>query len=111
MAVPIVLDLRNPGLKQRHWDRVQEVLGVKNIRDKSFTLGMLLDLNVVGGMALITSPPPSLTPFLLTLLFILLGWIFMLFYVVRELISNISLEATKEALLEDLIKKVCYSLY
>jgi hypothetical protein len=49
MALPIVLDLRNPGLKQRHWDRVQEVLGVKNIRDKSFTLGMLLDLNVVGG--------------------------------------------------------------
>jgi dynein heavy chain len=49
MVLPIVLDLRNPGLKQRHWDRIQEVLGVKNIRDKSFTLGMLLNLNVIGG--------------------------------------------------------------
>lgn len=53
MALPIVLDLRNPGLKQRHWDRIQEVLGVKNIRDKSFTLGMLLNLNVVGGIDLL----------------------------------------------------------
>jgi dynein heavy chain, axonemal len=67
------LDLRNPGLKQRHWDRIQDVLGTRAIRDKTFTLGMLLDLNAID---------------------------------VKEQIANISLEATKEALLEDMIKKV-----
>lgn len=93
MALPIVLDLRNPGLKQRHWDRVQEVLGVKNIRDKSFTLGNLLDLNVVGGIIIIINIIIDIVCLILLLL-------------VKELIGNISLEATKEALLEEMIKKV-----
>jgi dynein heavy chain len=39
-----IVDLRNPALKQRHWDKLQEVLGTQLVRDESFTLGRLMEI-------------------------------------------------------------------
>ncbi|TPX75806.1 hypothetical protein CcCBS67573_g02914 [Chytriomyces confervae] len=41
-----IVDLRNPALKPRHWEKVQEVLGRPIIRDESLTLEKLMDQRV-----------------------------------------------------------------
>jgi dynein heavy chain len=45
--LPVVLDLRNSSLKPRHWEQIQDAIQQRLVRDKSFTLGMLLELKVV----------------------------------------------------------------
>ncbi|KXS09529.1 hypothetical protein M427DRAFT_128896 [Gonapodya prolifera JEL478] len=40
---PCIVELRNPALKQRHWDKIQDAVGKSIIRDETFTLGRLLD--------------------------------------------------------------------
>eukprot|EP00727_Mastigamoeba_balamuthi_P003136 m51a1_g1282 putative dynein heavy chain axonemal (4140) ;mRNA; f:131088-144324 len=71
--LPLVMDLRNSALKPRHWERIQDAIQTRVIRDKNFTLGNLLALKVID---------------------------------YKEQIANISLEATKEALLEQMLQKV-----
>ena len=45
--MPVVVDLRNQALKQRHWERIQEIIGQRIVRDKNLTMGsMLNDLKV-----------------------------------------------------------------
>jgi hypothetical protein len=46
-ALPIVTDLRNPKIQPRHWEKVEETLGNKVVRDEKLTLGALLDLRIV----------------------------------------------------------------
>lgn len=43
---PTIVDLRNPALKSRHWDKVQDTTGKILSRDESFTLGRLLDIRI-----------------------------------------------------------------
>jgi dynein heavy chain len=47
-AVPIVSDLKNPALEQRHWDEITAIIGysVKENADTT-TLGTLIELNVM----------------------------------------------------------------
>ncbi|PRP88057.1 dynein heavy chain 6, axonemal-like [Planoprotostelium fungivorum] len=45
--LPVLLDLRNQSLKARHWEQIQDVIGQRIVRDKNFTLGVLVDLKVV----------------------------------------------------------------
>ena len=42
--LPVIQALRNPSMKPRHWDKVQELIGQPIIRDESFTLQKILDL-------------------------------------------------------------------
>ena len=67
------MDLRNPALKQRHWQQIHDLVGEELIRDETFTLGTLLELNIFSK---------------------------------REAIEEISVQATNEATLEDMLKKV-----
>ncbi|KAI8850637.1 hypothetical protein BC829DRAFT_441991 [Chytridium lagenaria] len=41
-----VVDLRNPALKQRHWEKIQDALGKALVKDETFTLGKLVELRV-----------------------------------------------------------------
>ncbi|KAJ3267030.1 Dynein heavy chain 6, axonemal [Chytriomyces hyalinus] len=44
--LPTMVDLRNPALKQRHWDKIQDALGKALVKDESFTLGTLIHSKV-----------------------------------------------------------------
>ncbi|KAJ3215607.1 Dynein heavy chain 6, axonemal [Dinochytrium kinnereticum] len=41
-----IVDLRNPALKQRHWEKIQDALGKALVKDETFTLGKLIELRV-----------------------------------------------------------------
>ncbi|KAJ3321819.1 Dynein heavy chain 6, axonemal [Boothiomyces sp. JEL0866] len=43
---PTIVDLRNPALKQRHWDKIQDAVGKPLVRDENFTLGHLIECRV-----------------------------------------------------------------
>ena len=43
---PTIVDLRNPALKPRHWDKIQDAIGKILTRDDTFTLGHIIDLHV-----------------------------------------------------------------
>lgn len=45
--VPLVRALRNPGMCDRHWDRISEELGVDLHPDDSFTLAKAEDLDLL----------------------------------------------------------------
>ncbi|RUS88169.1 hypothetical protein EGW08_004066, partial [Elysia chlorotica] len=45
-GMPVITSLRNPSLRQRHWDEIQRIIGKSISRDKNFTLGNLLDMNI-----------------------------------------------------------------
>ena len=45
--MPAVMDLRNPHLLDRHWREIEEIIDHKFDNDKSYTLGELVDLNVI----------------------------------------------------------------
>ncbi len=75
-TIPVCADLKNKALKQRHWDKIEAVLGKKIDRDPDsppLTLQTLLDLNVMTH---------------------------------KDSISQISTEATQELALEELLQKV-----
>lgn len=42
--VPVITDLRNPALKRRHWDRIEEIVGHKFEADEPVTLKALTEL-------------------------------------------------------------------
>ena len=46
LMMPVITSLRNAALKMRHWDQIESFIGRTIIRDKSFTLGNLLEMNV-----------------------------------------------------------------
>ena len=72
-TLPIVQNLRNEDMKERHWDKVQEVMNQELVRDDKFTLGLLMSYNVEN---------------------------------FKDDISRISTEATQEAALEGMLKKI-----
>ncbi|KAJ3023365.1 Dynein heavy chain 6, axonemal [Thoreauomyces humboldtii] len=41
-----IVDLRNPALKPRHWEKIQDALGKALLRDETFTLDKLMELRV-----------------------------------------------------------------
>ncbi|KAI9190457.1 hypothetical protein H9P43_001891 [Blastocladiella emersonii ATCC 22665] len=41
-----IVDLRNPALKSRHWDKIQETIGKPIARDETLTLAVLREANV-----------------------------------------------------------------
>ena len=45
-GVPVITSLRNPSLRLRHWEAIQNLIGTRIVRDKYFTLGNLLQLKV-----------------------------------------------------------------
>eukprot|EP01029_Cantina_marsupialis_P009144 TRINITY_DN2137_c0_g5_i1.p1 TRINITY_DN2137_c0_g5~~TRINITY_DN2137_c0_g5_i1.p1 ORF type:complete len:3984 (-),score=1416.37 TRINITY_DN2137_c0_g5_i1:203-12154(-) len=45
--LPVVLDLRNPSLKERHWEEIEQIIHHEFDSEKTYTLGDLLDLNVM----------------------------------------------------------------
>ncbi|GFO34548.1 dynein heavy chain 1, axonemal, partial [Plakobranchus ocellatus] len=45
-GMPVITSLRNPSLRQRHWDEIQRIIGKSISRDKNFTLGNLLEMNI-----------------------------------------------------------------
>jgi dynein heavy chain len=46
--MPIVMALRNPDLKDFHWEEINEMIGQNlNVDEDGFTLQSLIDMNVV----------------------------------------------------------------
>ncbi|XP_077989551.1 dynein axonemal heavy chain 6-like [Glandiceps talaboti] len=45
-GMPVIAALRNPSLRARHWDEIQRLIGRNFARDKNFTLGNLLELEI-----------------------------------------------------------------
>ncbi|TPX36228.1 hypothetical protein SmJEL517_g01545 [Synchytrium microbalum] len=43
---PTIVDLRNPALKSRHWEKIQDALGKQLVRDETWTLSTLMDQGV-----------------------------------------------------------------
>ena len=74
--MPMILHLRNPDLRPRHWLKVEEIFGRKVLGEKSFTIRELL--NALGGKRA----------------------------QVRDVVLTTSIEATQEAQLEGMLKRV-----
>ena len=45
-VMPGIISLRNPSLKPRHWDQIENIIGKSINKNKDFTLGDLLEMNV-----------------------------------------------------------------
>ncbi|XP_038073413.1 dynein heavy chain 6, axonemal-like isoform X3 [Patiria miniata] len=45
-GMPIMTALRNPALRPRHWQEIQDLIGRHIVRDKNFTLGKFMDLQL-----------------------------------------------------------------
>ena len=45
--VPLVMGLRNPGMRQRHWDALSEAVGFKVVADEHFTLQKAIKMGLV----------------------------------------------------------------
>ncbi|KAJ1555299.1 Dynein heavy chain 6, axonemal, partial [Nowakowskiella sp. JEL0078] len=41
-----IVDLRNPALKARHWEKIQDAIGKGLVKDETFTLAKLIELRV-----------------------------------------------------------------
>lgn len=74
LQLPVITDLRNPALKQRHWDAIEQVLEYSFKEDEPLTLGLLENIAAFDN---------------------------------AESIQEISGQASSEASLETLLKKVC----
>lgn len=46
LCLPVIVALRNPYLRQRHWEDIQSNIGRFFSKEDNFTLGNLLDLKV-----------------------------------------------------------------
>uniref|UniRef100_H3AGF2 Dynein heavy chain linker domain-containing protein n=2 Tax=Latimeria chalumnae TaxID=7897 RepID=H3AGF2_LATCH len=46
-CLPVIVALRNPSLQLRHWDAIQHIFGRSINREKTFTLGNLLELKIL----------------------------------------------------------------
>lgn len=45
-GMPVITSLRNQFLRKRHWQQIERLIGKSIGKDKSFTLGSLLEMNV-----------------------------------------------------------------
>ncbi|KAK2149328.1 hypothetical protein LSH36_455g06024 [Paralvinella palmiformis] len=45
-VMPGIISLRNPSLKPRHWDQIENIIGKSINKNKDFTLGDLLEMNI-----------------------------------------------------------------
>ena len=45
-GMPVITSLRNQFLRPRHWQQIERLIGKTIGKDKSFTLGSLLEMNV-----------------------------------------------------------------
>ena len=45
-GMPVITSLRNQFLRPRHWQQIERLIGKTISKDKSFTLGSLLEMNV-----------------------------------------------------------------
>ncbi|XP_071833092.1 dynein axonemal heavy chain 6-like isoform X4 [Apostichopus japonicus] len=45
-GMPVLVALRNPALRPRHWQEIQKLIGRHIVRDKNFTLGKFLELQL-----------------------------------------------------------------
>lgn len=52
--VPLVQALRNPGMRERHWDQLTEQLGFKLNPDKNFTLVKAQEMKLLEHQDVIT---------------------------------------------------------
>ena len=41
-----IVDLRNPALKSRHWDKIQDTIGKTISKEEGFTLGKLIEMRI-----------------------------------------------------------------
>jgi dynein heavy chain len=46
-VLPVVISLRNPALKDRHWRKIENVVDKSIVADTAITLGDLLDAKVL----------------------------------------------------------------
>jgi dynein heavy chain len=46
-TIPVIASLRNQNLQERHWGKIQEIIGVEIVRDETFTLKKLMDMKVM----------------------------------------------------------------
>lgn len=44
--MPIIMTLGNPGLKQRHWDRISEIVGFPIKLDDDLTIQKVIDFGI-----------------------------------------------------------------
>ena len=54
-VMPCITSLRNPSLKSRHWEQIENIIQKSIARDKNFTLGNLLEMNVSSTSSLMFS--------------------------------------------------------
>ena len=52
-VMPCITSLRNPSLKSRHWEQIENIIQKSIARDKNFTLGNLLEMNVSSTILLV----------------------------------------------------------
>ncbi|XP_023930267.1 dynein heavy chain 6, axonemal [Lingula anatina] len=45
-GMPVITSLRNPALRARHWSVIEGLIGKTIMKEKNFTLGNLLDMNI-----------------------------------------------------------------
>lgn len=45
-GMPVITSLRNPSLRRRHWESIERLIQKSIAKDKAFTLGNLLEMNV-----------------------------------------------------------------
>uniref|UniRef100_A0A4W5QKK9 Dynein heavy chain linker domain-containing protein n=1 Tax=Hucho hucho TaxID=62062 RepID=A0A4W5QKK9_9TELE len=53
LCLPIIVALRNPYLRQRHWEDIQSYIGRFFTKEDNFTLGNLLDIKILQQSGLI----------------------------------------------------------
>lgn len=75
--MPVITNLRNPALKQRHWDTIETILNYKFNSEEPLTLGLLTQLNA---------------------------------FQFTEQIEEVAGQASSEAALEALLKKVSWKV-
>jgi len=46
-TIPVIASLRNENLQERHWGKIQEIIGQEIVRDETFTLKKLIDMKVM----------------------------------------------------------------
>lgn len=45
--MPIIVSLRNPSLRERHWNQIEQLIGKNIWQDKEFTLGHLIEMKII----------------------------------------------------------------
>ena len=74
LQLPVITNLRNPALKPRHWEHIQQIFGYHFTEEEPLTLGLLNKIDAFDH---------------------------------TEAIEEVSGQASSEASLEGILKKVC----